>query len=267
MEYKYTKCPICGSEEINIVLYNEDDEGNIFYKYKCNSCDSYFSSDKLIKKRNYQDSHNTSKIEESSKTKQGTVPTAKQVFEQDIPYTLEIQSVQDDSNSKCDLGTGIIISKQYILTNAHVVIHNEKPNKNCIAKTSKGETFDLEIVSYDIKNDIAFLKSNVLFKDSIPFRKTEVSTGEVCYAIGNPLGEGLSFLNGIISDNHRNIEGKDFIMFSAPITSGNSGGPLLDEYGVMIGMVTLKTKDEVGMNYAIPNSTISKFLEGLKNND
>lgn len=262
MEYKYSKCPICGSEEINIVLYSEDDNGNIFYRYKCNSCDSYFSSDKLIKNGNTNRDKTTKMSSQNSTCSNNSIITPKQVYDKNIPYTLELYCENVDANNS--LGTGIILTKQYVVTNAHVVIENKKPFKRCIAKTHDGEEFNLELVSYDEDLDIAFLKANMLFNDCISYRKTNVFTGETCFAIGNTKGEGLSFLNGIISDNHRDVNGNDYIMFSAPISHGNSGGPLLDEFGSMIGMVTLGTKGEVGMNYAIPNSVISKYLDKLK---
>ena len=262
MEYKYSKCPICGSEEINIVLYNKDENGNIFYRYKCNSCDSYFSSDKLIKNGNKSNLNKASNLSSNKNEPTSNTLTSKQVFDKNIPYTLELSCENVEGND--NQGTGIILTKQYIVTNAHVVVHNGKPFKRCVAKTNNDEFFELELVSYDVNHDIAFLKANILFNDCISFRKTNVYTGETCYAIGNSKGEGLSFLDGVISSNHRDINGNDYIMFSAPITNGNSGGPLLDEFGSMIGMVTLGTKGEVGMNYAIPNSVISKFLDTLK---
>ena len=68
------------------------------------------------------------------------------------------------------------------------------------------------------------------------------------------------YFEGIVSANKRKVNGLDYIMFSAPVTNGNSGGPLFDEFGLPIGIVTFGREDAVGMNYAIGSQTINAFL-------
>ena len=82
--------------------------------------------------------------------------------------------------------------------------------------------------------------------------------------IGNGKGEGLSIVDGIISDTRREISGRSLIMISAPVTMGYSGGPVLNSVGEFIGMVTGGREDATAMNYAIPSLTIQKFLSEAK---
>ena len=67
-------------------------------------------------------------------------------------------------------------------------------------------------------------------------------------------------LDGIVSDRERFISGERYIMYSAPTVGGNSGGPLFNAHGEVIGMVTLGQKDGSLMNYAIPTGVLKAFL-------
>ena len=66
--------------------------------------------------------------------------------------------------------------------------------------------------------------------------------------------------DGIVSDSSRMIKGQEFIMFTALVTQGNSGGPLFNEMGELIGIVTMGDKNSSAMNYAIPLRRINYFL-------
>jgi len=94
-----------------------------------------------------------------------------------------------------------------------------------------------------------------------------VETGEKVYAIGNSKGQGICILDGIVSDSERLIGSDNFIMFSAPIVQGNSGGPIFNANGDVIGIVTLKLKDASAMNYAIPVSAVKTFAEQAKDKE
>ena len=265
MDYKYKQCPICGSTDIKIIC--EVDTGDdSYYEYKCDSCDSTFSSKKLLKKEPL--GLNSSVIDglldelaevKSSLARKNVNP--KDIYDENIKYVFEVCCVFEDETGSS--GTGIVISSRYLLTNAHVVRSNDKKLKKCFGLSYNKEKINLEVVAFDKDLDIAILKADCVFGGHIAYSEEPISTGEVCFTIGNSKGEGLSFLNGVIADNHREIDGQDYIMFTAPITGGNSGGPLINSKGAMVGMTTLSTKGESAMNYAIPNETITKFLKDM----
>ena len=84
--------------------------------------------------------------------------------------------------------------------------------------------------------------------------------------MGNARGQGICILEGIVSDNHRVVDGFDHIMISAAITNGNSGGPVYDGRGELIGVVVSGYNDTPSMNYVIPVHTIKRFLKDAKSN-
>ncbi|MGB3314955.1 MAG: trypsin-like peptidase domain-containing protein, partial [Albidovulum sp.] len=137
------------------------------------------------------------------------------------------------------LGSGFVISEDgYIVTNNHVI---EGADEISIEFFS-GKTLDAELVGTDPKTDIALLKvesdqplSFVDFGNSDVMR-----VGDWVMAMGNPLGQGFSVSAGIVSARNRELSGTydDFIQTDAAINRGNSGGPLFNMDGDVIGVNT-----------------------------
>ncbi len=111
---------------------------------------------------------------------------------------------------------------------------------------------------------MVLLHSDELSAGGVTFCAKEVETGEKIYAIGNSKGQGICILDGIVSDSERIIGSDKFIMFSAPIVHGNSGGPVFNGNGEVIGIATLGREDALAMNYAIPVSAVNAFIEQAK---
>ena len=88
------------------------------------------------------------------------------------------------------------------------------------------------------EKDIAILETSCTISTPLEFRESAVKTGETVYAIGSSLGLTGSLSNGIISSAEREVDGNTYIQTTAPISSGNSGGPLIDEYGKVVGITT-----------------------------
>ena len=165
-------------------------------------------------------------------------------------------------------GTGTMLTNGYFLTNAHVVAEYDENYK--ITKMpetifglsgDKSYRFVGDLVYIDPKVDLALVKtdahkslSSVRFLDATP------AHGSAVYTIGNSKGHGLCLLEGIVSDNHRNVKGFDHIMISAYITNGNSGGPVFDVQGRLIGMADSGYTGVPNMNYVIPVHVIKSFL-------
>ena len=173
------------------------------------------------------------------------------------------------------LGSGFIISADgYIVTNNHVVAP-ARPDAvvEQITVTLADRTeFEAEVVGRDVVSDIAVLKISptralpfVRFADS-----NRVRVGDWVVAIGNPFGLGGTVTAGIVSALHRNIGAgvyDRFIQTDASINSGNSGGPMFDLNGNVVGIATAlisPTGGNVGIGFAIPAEQVRPVVESLR---
>ena len=176
-----------------------------------------------------------------------------------------------------NLGSGFIISPDgYVLTNQHVV---EEATKVVVTKTS-GEKFDADIIGADRDNDLALLKINGQNLPYIRFGNSdEVIIGEWAIAIGNPFGlfsihsqptVTVGVVSAVDRDFERNEEGRlyqDMIQTDAAINRGNSGGPLINSIGELIGMNTMIFTEgggSIGLGFAIPSNKLKTLVEELK---
>lgn len=107
---------------------------------------------------------------------------------------------------------------------------------------------------------MALIVSDDLDAPAVTVTDGDVTIGEKVYAIGNSKGQGICILDGIVSARERFISGERYIMYSAPTVGGNSGGPIFNVHGEVIGMCTFGQKDGSLMNYAIPTPILKAFL-------
>ena len=171
-------------------------------------------------------------------------------------------------------GSGFIITNDgYIMTNAHVI----DGANNIKVTLYSGSTYNATVVGSDTDYDIAVLKINanglspVVLSDS-----SKINVGDSALVIGNPLGElTFSMSSGIISCANRtiNVSGTPYhmIQVDTSINAGNSGGPLLNEYGEVIGVVSAKyssyAKTPVeGLGFAIPINDAFAVAKDLMTN-
>ncbi|MBQ3293115.1 trypsin-like peptidase domain-containing protein [Candidatus Saccharibacteria bacterium] len=172
-------------------------------------------------------------------------------------------------------GTGIIVTEDgYVLTNKHVINGASKVT----VILDDGTTYeDVKVVATDPLNDIAFLKINDV--DNLPAAKLgdskTISVGQQVIAIGNALGQYQNTVtSGIISGTGRSITASDgsgynaeslsdMIQTDAAINSGNSGGPLVNAAGEVIGINTATSSSAENMGFAIPISSVKGMLSQL----
>lgn len=179
------------------------------------------------------------------------------------------------------VGTGIVMSEEgYIVTNAHVVYDDSygKANAVQVQMYDQETTYDARIVAFDQEADIAVLQVDA--KDLVPAEFGDSSTcevGEMVVAIGNPLG--LEFQNtvtcGIISALNRQVTINDntmtLIQTDTAINSGNSGGPLINSAGQVIGINSAKMSSSYssnsatieGIGFAIPMTEAKSIIDDL----
>lgn len=192
------------------------------------------------------------------------------IFEENILKVVEIK-VTDDGTTYSHATGFFIDSNGTILTNKHVVFNSEtnKNYANVYVRTATQEEFTkAEITKVSDLDDLALIKVN--FKNTKHFKlASSISNGESIYTIGNPNGFGLSFTSGVVSINSRNVIHNEktinTIQTSLVINEGNSGGPVFNKNGHLIGIISFRLKDNdqnviQGCSFAIPNETIKNFI-------
>ena len=157
-------------------------------------------------------------------------------------------------------GTGFIVDSQgYIVTNAHVIADSDgNLASNIQAITSDANARNAEFVGYDGDLDIALLKIAGTW-DSLDFGNSEkVSVGEKVIAIGNPLGLQFSVSQGIVSAVHRTGGNglNAYIQTDAALNPGNSGGPLINVEGKVIGINNFKIGGGENLGFALESNYI-----------
>ena len=166
-----------------------------------------------------------------------------------------------DTQAPPATGSGFIISTNgYILTNYHVIEIAARHNLPVSVLMYDGSTYDAQIVGFDSDNDVALLKINS--SDLSPVligNSSDIRVGQRVYAIGNPFGDLLhTMTDGIVSalDRVVTVEGRNinFFQTSAAVNRGNSGGPIYNTQGEVIGIVTAKVirGNAEGIGFAIP---------------
>ncbi|WP_462320249.1 Do family serine endopeptidase [Halochromatium sp.] len=166
-------------------------------------------------------------------------------------------------------GSGFIIDAEgHIVTNNHVV----EGASRIEVTLNDGEKYEAEVIGRDAKTDLALIKIDT--NDSLPHvafgDSRGARVGDWVLAVGNPFGLGGSVNAGIISARGRDINSgpyDDYIQIDAPINRGNSGGPLFDARGVVIGVNTAifsPSGGNIGIGFAIPAETASEIVTELK---
>ena len=160
-------------------------------------------------------------------------------------------------------GTGFFISDNgYVLTNYHVVEYAAMYNQPAKVITHDGNRYEGLIVGYDAENDIAVLQVNATGLDYASLGNSDsIHVGDTVYAVGNPLGElQFSMTTGSVSATDRLISTEEaspainMFQIDAAVNNGNSGGPVYDKSGQVVGVVTAKYSQEgiEGIGFAIP---------------
>ncbi len=187
----------------------------------------------------------------------GAPLSSKEIYKKAAAYTFEINVVTADYEA---IGSGFAISKDgCIVTNYHVIEDAEKITVTDLS----GRAYTLtEIAAFDRHLDIAVLRVKETLTPA-ELNTADYETGDVVYTLGSSNGYTGTFANGVISNSAVSLADyrpdMTFIQTSAPISGGNSGGPLIDSYGRVLGINTLTDEMGQNLNFAIPVS----YLAGL----
>ncbi len=242
------KCKVCGGP-------CEDVGGG---KFQCEFCGATFSASDFAPKS----SAGRGGRPEST----GGSDLGADIFEKNVNGVLEL-------TMSTGRASGYLIGANgYAVTNSHAVaLNNGKSCGQCQVKIA-GETVSATVVAMGTQDnrlhctnsDLALIRLSRVPAYATPLKFADyhkVRTGERVFVIGNSLGEGLCITSGIVSDKDRDGQ----LMYDCPTNPGNSGGPVFNSDGQVIGTHVRGTLNQSGgkaqgMNYAIPSSAVEEFL-------
>lgn len=202
----------------------------------------------------------------------GTALAPGEVYQKVNPSVVTVLGYQSISAS---VGTGIIFSEDgYILTNYHVIAGSYECSILVTDEFGVDTRYDAMLVGGDADRDLAVLKADAGGLTPAEFGVSdELAIGDRVYAIGNPLGIELrnTFTDGIVSavDRDVDVDGvtMTLVQTNAALNSGNSGGPLINQYGQVVGINTIKmmSGDDTieGLGFAIPTSLAVRWVNEL----
>ena len=195
-----------------------------------------------------------------------------EIYDKNIPSVVSITCTLSGGTSS---GTGLVLSENgYLVTNAHVVSGAQQIE----VLFTDGRTMNARLVGLDKMSDLAVLYVDAT--DLIPATfgdSTQLRVGDAVVAIGDPLGVALrgTMTDGIVSAINRNVytggRNMTLIQTNAALNSGNSGGPLINCYGQVIGINTMKigtyadASGVEGLGFAIPSAIVKEIVDQLIN--
>lgn len=154
-------------------------------------------------------------------------------------------------------GSGFVIAENGIFATNHHVIEGAN---GLVIKLDNGETYErVDVLGIDARRDLAVLKIPAVGLPALPFAPIDsADVGDDIYVIGNPLGLEATFSTGIVSAE-RLWDGVQMLQITAPISSGSSGGPIVNREGQVIGVSTAGMDEGQNLNFAVP----AKHVQGL----
>lgn len=180
--------------------------------------------------------------------------SGEEIYKKISPITVEVYAEGDFVSS---LGSGFFIDENgTVVTNFHVI----EDCSSAYVTTSDGGVYDVTSVLGYSKHlsDIAIL-STTKSNSSAAESASSVVTGEAVYVLGSSLGLTGTFSEGLVSSAEREIDGRSYFQISAPISEGNSGGPVVNSYGQVIGIASAGFEDGQNLNLAIPVACLDRI--------
>ncbi len=190
----------------------------------------------------------------------GAELTPRQIAALAFPSTVSIYVLTEDEDVYG--GAGFIVAPGVVATCYHVVEGARR-----IVVTPMNESADRHVarlLRYDRERDTALLRVEGL--DAKPLKLTEESdfyVGEAIYTLGNPKGLEGTFSNGIVS-NFLQVDETFYMQFTAPVSPGSSGGPVLNTKGEVVGMVNMQFKEGQNLNFAILAAHVRLLMQGRR---
>lgn len=156
-------------------------------------------------------------------------------------------------------GAGFVVNRDgHIVTNAHLVGRAKEAD----VKFADGRIETAKVAADDDTRDLALLQVEGPLEAAVELGPAaDVKRGAEVAALGAPLGLEGSVTKGIVSAQARNIGGQRYLQIDAALNPGNSGGPVINEAGAVIGVSTVRARRAENVGFAIPSETLVAFLE------
>lgn len=215
---------------------------------------------------------NTDQVKLRYNESHGEALTIQEIYQKVNPSTVTVLTGNRDGSAM--VGTGVIFTEDgYILTNAHVIAGGSE----CYVVLDTGEDYRACLLGLDEEKDLAVIKIAASGLPAAEFGDSDALTvGDPVFAIGNPLGVELrgTLTDGIVSAINRDVyvDGvtMTLIQTNAALNNGNSGGPLINQYGQVIGINVMKmgmdrwsTASVEGLGFAIPIASSAYIVNDI----
>ena len=247
-------------------LYTSYDDGRFEHRGEPNYYDNSDDHGETTIKR----LPNTDKVKLRYSETHGKELSIQEIYQKVNPSTVTVLTGMSDGSAM--VGTGVIFTEDgYILTNAHVIAGGSE----CYVVLDTGENHRARLLGLDEEKDLAVIKIDATGLPAAEFGDSDALTvGDPVYAIGNPLGVELrgTLTDGIVSAINRDVyvDGvtMTLIQTNAALNNGNSGGPLINVYGQVVGINTMKmgsssTTSVEGLGFAIPIASTAYMINDL----
>ena len=217
--------------------------------------------------------NNNKKVEVTPNTeKKIDAPIEKSTLGYEIPSTdqllnASVKIILEQNNRILGSGSGVFISSNLIVTNEHVIQASINRGVKIKVQCDDGSEYFAKLEKVNPDNDVAIIKING--SQSIFIPKIQSSLPNVMdeiIVIGSPLGEKNVTTTGQISKivNDDSLLDETYLLMTAPISPGSSGGPVFNKSGEIIGITVAMREEAQNMNYAVPSKYIQRLLEGIK---
>ncbi len=213
---------------------------------------------------------NTDEVKLRYNESHGKELSIQEIYQKVNPSTVTVLTGKRDGSAM--VGTGVIFTEDgFVLTNAHVIAGGSE----CYVVLNTGENYRACLLGLDEEKDLAVIKIAASGLPAAEFGDSDALTvGDPVYAIGNPLGVELrgTLTDGIVSAINRDVlvDGvkMTLIQTNAALNNGNSGGPLINVYGQVVGINTMKmgsssTTSVEGLGFAIPIASTAYMINDL----
>lgn len=189
-----------------------------------------------------------------------SVEVAKKIFPSTVLIVME-----DNQGIILGYGSGFLVKENIVVTNHHVI---NGASNGYVKFINEDEIYEIEgVLAHNENRDLAVLQISFSGKSNyITYATTPPEIGEEIFALGNPMGLEGTFSDGIVS-GIRNYEDATLFQITAPISPGNSGGPVVNSNSQLIGVATSYLTGGQNLNFAVPYSYVKEIISISKFNN
>ena len=181
----------------------------------------------------------------------------KEIYDSALKYVCEITTYDRDGKGLA-LGTGVVYSAGgKILTNYHVI----EGAYSVKVKLGGLEYSIVRVVMYNKDKDLAVISIDARTPTHATLCSLPLDVGSTVYAMGSPRGMTNTITKGAVTYSERELDGVKYVQHDASITNGNSGGPLFNSYGEVVGINTMTVRDSQNLNFAV---SVGELDSGMK---